>query len=131
MHVADERLERWFAHVLGSTAGTTTRETRERTGIRGRLALVMADVPGRWPQHFLADTPPPPELISAMRASYLDAGPELKLTAMVPRKIDLGRLASVADETWKTFQRNPFLRAFTGWLIIITLLALTWIITHP
>ncbi|WP_052361462.1 hypothetical protein [Geminisphaera colitermitum] len=136
MHVADERMERWFARVLGSAACATA---PERIGIRGRLALVMANVPARWPQHFLADpdpasgpdTPLPPELVEAMRASYLEAGPELKLTTMTPRKIDLGRIATVADETWKTFRRLPFLRAATAWLVIITLLALAWIVTHP
>ncbi|EIQ01135.1 hypothetical protein OpiT1DRAFT_05703 [Opitutaceae bacterium TAV1] len=122
IHVAEARLEAWCANVLGS---------RERAGLRGRLALAMANVPGRWPQHFLADTPPPPELVAAMRASYIETGPELKLTAMVPRKIDFGPVANAAGETWKTFRRLPFLRAVTGWVLIVALLAVIWVITHP
>lgn len=132
MHVADERLERWFVRVLGPTA---RHAARDRVGIRGRLALVMANVPARWPQHFMndpdSDTPLPPELVAAMRASYLEAGPELKLTTMTPRQIDLGPIASAADETWKTFRRLPFLRAATAWLLIIAFFTLVWVVTHP
>ncbi|MCX6936379.1 MAG: hypothetical protein NTU80_00555 [Verrucomicrobia bacterium] len=126
MHEAERRTTAWFQMVLGDAADPED----ERLGTRGRIALVMADVPARWPQHFLAETPPPPELIEAMRAAYIEAGPEMELTRMVPRPLDFGPIANVADEAWKTFARWPVLRAVMGWILFLGLLALIWRVTH-
>lgn len=126
MREAERRTTEWFARVLGDAADPDD----ERLGTRGRIALVMADVPARWPQHFLASAPPPFELVEAMRAAYLEAGPELELTRMVPRPLDFGPIANVADEAWKTFARWPILRALFGWALFIGLLAALWFATH-
>jgi hypothetical protein len=126
MREAERRTAAWFARVLGDAADPDD----ERLGTRGRIALVMADVPARWPQHFLAATPPPPELVEAMRAAYLEAGPELELSRMVPRPLDFGPIANVADEAWKTFARWPVLRAIVGWALFVGLLAAVWWATH-
>ncbi len=126
MREAERRTGAWFARVLGDAAELDD----ERAGARGRIALVMADVPARWPQHFLAETPPPPELVEAMRTAYIEAGPELELTRMVPRPIDFGPIANVADEAWKTFARWPVLRAVFGWAFFVGLLAAAWFATH-
>lgn len=125
MRVANERIAAWFDHILGGEAGSS-----ERISARGRLALVMADVPGRWPHYFLRPEPPPPEMVQAMRAAYLEAGPELQFSNMAPRPIDLGPIANVAGETWRTFQRWPVLRAIVGWGIILGLLGATWVLTR-
>ena len=126
MREAERRTAAWFQKVLGDAADPED----ERLGTRGRIALVIADVPARWPQHFLAETPPPPELVAAMRAAYIEAGPELELTRMVPRPFDFGPIANVADEAWKTFTRWPILRACLGWLFFLGLLALAWMAAH-
>ncbi len=126
MREAERRTNAWFTRVLGDAADPDD----ERLGTRGRIALVLADVPGRWPQHFLAETPPPPELVQAMRAAYIEAGPELELARMVPRELDFGPIANVADEAWKTFARWPILRAVLGWLVFVGLLAAAWRATH-
>ena len=126
MREAERRATEWFARVLGDAADPED----ERLGTRGRIALVMADVPARWPQHFLSTTPPPPELVEAMRAAYIEAGPELELTRMVPRPLDFGPIANAADEAWQTFARWPVLRAVLGWLLFVGLLAFLWIRTH-
>jgi hypothetical protein len=125
MQVANERMASWFDHVLGDET-----PSGERISVRGRLALVMADVPGRWPHYFLRGDPTPPELVEAMKAAYLEAGPELQFSNMAPRPIDLGPIANAAGETWKTFLRWPLLRAITGWAIIIAVLAFTWVMTR-
>lgn len=126
MREAERRTAAWFAQVLGDAADPED----ERLGTRGRIALVMADVPARWPQHFLAATPPPPELVEAMRAAYIEAGPELELTRMVPRPIDFGPIANAADEAWQTFARWPVLRAVFFWMLFVGLLAVLWFSTH-
>jgi hypothetical protein len=126
MREAERRTNSWFARVLGDAADPDD----ERLGTRGRIALVLCDVPARWPQHFLADGPPPSELIEAMRAAYIEAGPEIEITSMFPRPMDFGPIANVADEAWKTFARWPLLRAALGWLFFLGLLAAAWFFTH-
>jgi hypothetical protein len=125
MGVANERIAAWFDHVLGDPG-----ESIGRLTVRGRLALTMADVPGRWPHYFLRPDADSPELKAAMQAAYLEAGPELQFSNMVPRPIDLGPIANVAGETWKTFKRWPALRAATGWALIVGLLAAAWVSTR-
>ena len=125
MQVANEWMAGWFDQLLGDET-----PSGERLSVRGRLALVMADVPGRWPHFFLRTENVPPELVERMKAAYLEAGPELQFSNMVPRPIDLGPIANVAGETCKTFQRWPLLRAFVGWALIIGLLAFTWVLTR-
>lgn len=125
MRIANERIAQWFDTILGDET-----PSGERISVRGRLALAMADVPGRWPHYFLRAEPPPPELVQAMRAAYLEAGPELQFSNMAPRPIDLGPIANVAGETWRTFKRWPLLRAITGWLILLGLLAASWVATR-
>lgn len=126
MREAERRTTAWFRGVLGDAVDPED----ERLGTRGRIALVFADVPARWPGHFLAPTPPPAELVEAMRAAYIEAGPELELTRMVPRPMDFGPIANVADEAWKTFARWPLLRAVIGWMLFVGLLAALWWATH-
>lgn len=126
MREAERRTDEWFHRVLGDAADPGD----ERLGARGRIALVLADVPARWPQHFLAATPPPPELVEAMRAAYIEAGPELELTRMVPRPIDFGPIANAADEAWQTFARWPVLRTIFFWLLFVGLLATIWLKTR-
>ena len=125
MRIANERMASWFDNILGDET-----PSGERIGVRGRLALAMTDVPGRWPHYFLRPDPPPPEMVQAMRAAYIEAGPELQFSNMAPRPIDLGPIANVAGETWRTFQRWPVLRAIVGWMIILGLLAACWVLTR-
>lgn len=126
MREAERRTTIWFRNVLGDAVDPDD----ERLGTRGRIALVLADVPARWPGQFLAPAQPPAELVEAMRAAYIEAGPEMKVTRMVPRPMDFGPIANVADEAWKTFARWPLLRAIIGWLMFIGLLAALWRATH-
>lgn len=126
MQLAERRMEAWFARVLGDAADPND----ERLGTRGRIALVMADVPARWPQYFLSEAEPPEELVSAMRTAYLEAGPELDLSRMVPRPFDFGPIANAADEAWRTFARWPVLRVLLAWLVFVLLLAGLWFATH-
>ena len=126
MREAERRTNAWFTRVLGDAVDPDD----ERLGTRGRIALVLADVPARWPQHFLAEATPPPDLVEAMRAAYIEAGPEMEVTRMVPRPLDFGPIANVADEAWRTFRRWPLLRAIAGWLLFIGLLGAIWFATH-
>src|SRR4051812_16047347 len=50
MGEANARIKAWFERLFGPANG----EDEERFQARGRLALITAEIPRRWPQHFLS-----------------------------------------------------------------------------
>jgi hypothetical protein len=83
----------WFAAVL----------ERIPTGVehvlntRGRLALLLADMPGKWQDQFLRPGPWPEEFVKAMQDAYLRAGPDFQISQMAPRPLDLGPITTLTN----------------------------------
>jgi hypothetical protein len=110
----------WFAQVLQeSPAGTD-----HMLSTRGRLALLLADMPGKWQEQFLRPGPWPEEFVGAMRDAYLRAGPDFQLAKMAPRPLDLGPIATVTS-----FQ-IPYKKWMLIWIICAFLLIAFFIVTH-
>jgi hypothetical protein len=57
-----------------------------------------------------------------MKSSHLEAGPDLAVSSMVPRPIDLGMITEAAGETLERFERWPVLRALFLWLVFASVL---------
>lgn len=108
----------WFEGMLGRAS-----EAAERTPIDGRVALLLADGPQRWPYAFLSTEPAPDAFREAMRASLVRAGPDMNVSSMVPRPIDLGPLSDAAGETIDRIGKWPVLRTLLLWLVFIASLA--------
>ena len=117
----DHVVTEWFAEVL----------ERIPTGVeqllstRGRLALLLADMPGRWQDQFLRPGPWPEEFVIAMRETYLRAGPDFQLSQMTPRPLDLGPMATLGNLT-----QLPFKKMVLVWLAFVILLVAVFILTH-
>jgi hypothetical protein len=126
MRVTDGCIGAWLTAVLGDSA---TRK-RERVGVRGRLTMVITDAPARWPEQFLGEGAPPPEMIEAMRTAYLEAGPELEFSNMATRPIDLGPIANLAGDAWETWRRWPWLRMAVGWSLLLAAMVALWVLTR-
>ena len=116
----DRVVTEWFARVLQEPqlGGEPMLSTR------GRLALLLADMPGKWQDQFLRPDPWPEEFISAMRETYLQAGPEFQLVRMTPRPLDLGPIAHLTN-----LSRRPWLMV-TIWIVFAVLLVALFIFTH-
>ena len=84
---------------------------------RGRLALLLADMPGRWQEQFLRPGPWPQEFVSAMRETYFRAGPDFQLSKMAPRPLDLGPITTLTN-----LGRLPYLRMTLVWTLFALLL---------
>lgn len=110
-------MDQWFAEVLNRRD-----EPHERIAIEGRVALLLCDGPQRWPYAFLEEKIPP-EFSQAMQVGALTAGPDMAVSSMVPRPIDLGPISEVAGETLETFERLPLLRTLFLWLLFAGALA--------
>ena len=123
--LAAEEMDRivieWFAEVL---QGPPT-NADQTLSTRGRLALLLADMPGRWQQQFLRPGPWPEEFISAMRETYLRAGPDFQLSKMTPRPFDLGPITTLTN-----LGKLPYLKMVLAWTLFALLLVAIFILTH-
>jgi hypothetical protein len=111
-------MDTWFAEVLDEVG-----QPHDRLAIDGRVSLLLCDGPERWPYAFLDEDNIPADFVKAMRSSNLEAGPDLAVSSMVPRPIDLGRITGAAGETLERFERWPALRALFLWIVFASALA--------
>jgi hypothetical protein len=107
-----------FSDILGDDPAT-----HERLAIDGRVALLLCEGPERWPYAFLEQENLPGEFVQAMRSTFLEAGPDLAVSSMVPRPIDLGRITEAAGETLERFEKWPQLRTLFLWILFASALA--------
>ena len=77
---------------------------------RGRLALLLVDMPGRWQRWFLEDSGWPEEFVTQMRSSYLAAGPAFQSRTMTPQVLDLPAVVTAANQGWEALGQSPWLR---------------------
>ena len=117
----DRIVTEWFSEVLQSppTKADNTLSTR------GRLALLLADMPGKWQDQFLRPGPWPVEFTSAMRETFLRAGPDFQLSKMTPRPLDLGPIMTLTS-----FGRLPYFRMVLVWALFALLLVVVFWLTH-
>jgi hypothetical protein len=113
MLLATEEMEHlvteWIAEVLA--VPDSAADFDPLLAARGRLGLLLADMPGRWQDQLLKPGPWPEEFVTAMRETYLRAGPDFQFVQMAPRPIDLGPVTVLAQ-----LSDFPFFRAFILWL---------------
>ena len=123
--LAAEEMDRivieWFAEVLQMPPANAD----QMLSTRGRLALLLADMPGRWQEQFLRPGPWPKEFISAMRETYLRAGPDFQLSKMTPRPFDLGPITTLTN-----LGKLPYLKMVLAWTLFALLLVAIFILTH-
>ena len=123
--IAVEEMDRlvieWFAAVLQESPANAD----QMLTTRGRLALLLADMPGRWQEQFLRPGPWPEEFVGAMRETYFRAGPDFQLYKMTPRPLDLGPITTLSN-----LGKIPYFRMTLVWtLFALLLIAIFWL-TH-
>jgi len=117
----DRIVTEWFVEVLQEPPTNAD----QMLSTRGRLALLLADMPGRWQDQFLRPGPWPEEFVSAMRETYLRAGPDFQLSKMTPRPFDLGPITTLTN-----LGKLPYLKMVLAWTLFALLLVAIFIITH-
>jgi hypothetical protein len=111
----------WFAQVLQESVT----DANHMLSTRGRLALLLADMPGKWQDQFLQPGPWPEEFIKSMRDAYLRAGPDFQLAKMTPRPLDLGPIATLTN-----LSLLPFKKMMVVWIIFALVLIAIFVKTH-
>jgi hypothetical protein len=74
------------------------------------------------PYAFLDRRAIPPDFASAMRESSIQAGPDLAVSSMVPREIDLGPISEAAGETLERIEKWPIVRTLLLWAVFVATL---------
>jgi hypothetical protein len=118
-------MDLWFANMLDQRG-----LPHERIAIDGRLALLLCDGPEKWPYAFLDEQEVPDDFEQAMRAGAIQAGPDMAVSSMVPRPIDLGPIPEAAGETMERIERWPILRTMLLWLVFAGALAVIFYATR-
>jgi hypothetical protein len=111
----------WFAQVLQEPPTGTD----QMLSTRGRLALLLVDMPGKWQDQFLRPGPWPDAFVTSMRNAYLHAGPDFQLSKMAPRPMHLGPITTLAN-----FSRLPAARMIAAWVGFTLALVLFFLFTH-
>jgi len=115
---AERMMDAWFREVLGERD-----LPHDRIAVSGRVALLLTGGTEQTPYVFLDEEHIPPEFCRAMQQSSIAAGPDLAVSSMVPRAIDLGPITEAAGETIERIERWPLLRTLVLWLVFAAALA--------
>lgn len=121
----DRMMDGWFGELLGDK-----NLPHERIAVEGRVALLLSDGVERWPYAFLDEQHVPPEFAEEMRRRSIQAGPDMTVTSMVPREIELGTLTEVAGQTFEQMEKWPILRVTLLWALFLSALALVFYATR-
>ncbi len=105
IHEARRMHRDWLRGIIGDL-----KVPEGRLDANGRLAFLLCDGPNEYPDFFLNSSDAPLEMLTAMRAPIQQSGPDLAVSSMVPRPIDLGALPDIAEETSGFFGRHPWAR---------------------
>ncbi|MGH7943983.1 MAG: hypothetical protein ACREH8_06565 [Opitutaceae bacterium] len=118
-------MDLWFAGMLDQRG-----QPHDRIAIDGRLALLLCDGPQRWPYAFLDERDVSREFEHAMRAGAIQAGPDMTVSSMVPRPIDLGLIPEAAGETIERIERWPVLQTLLLWAVFAAALGGIFYVTR-
>ena len=99
-----------------------------RLAARGRLALLLADMPGKWQGVFLTPQPWPSAFTESMRKSYLAAGPRFANLTMVPKPLELNVIGEGAAQWWETMDRRPIVRRMFALFLLALIGGTLWFI---
>ena len=121
----DRLMDVWFGAVLGEKD-----LPHDRIATEGRVALLLADGLQRWPYVFLERDHLPAAFLQAVKQGSIKAGPDLAVSSMVPREIDLGTITEAAGETLERIERLPVLRVMLLWAIFVGVLLTVFLATR-
>jgi hypothetical protein len=123
--IAVEEMDRFVTDWFGQVLQQPPTGADQMLSTRGRLALLLADMPGRWQDQFLRPGPWPDQFVKDMREMYLRAGPDFQLSKMAPRQLDLGPITVLTK-----FTRLPYVKMATIWFLFALLLVALFLLTH-
>jgi hypothetical protein len=96
---AYEWIDHWFQRLLPEVPPA-------RAPMVGRVGVYLTQATRRWPSVFLAeDDEIPGELKAALRETLVQSGPDLRVSSMTPRPLDISDGVEELEETWERLGR--------------------------
>jgi hypothetical protein len=86
----------WFQRIFPDLSGSPARICSI-----GRVSLYLSNAAERWPDVFLAEGELPPEFIQTMQETFIQSGPDLRVSTMIPRDPDLPEESDLLKEAWQ------------------------------
>ncbi|HEY1847676.1 MAG TPA: hypothetical protein VGG37_00660 [Opitutaceae bacterium] len=124
LEVTHSRIGAWFAKSGGECDWSD-----DQTRLQGRLALILADLPGRYANCFLGSDPMPPGLARAMSSFQILPGPEVRLSNMAPEPLEFAFLEPGDPRLrGRRFWRPA--RAIVSWILIFGFFGIAWAASH-
>jgi hypothetical protein len=124
MNATQSRIGAWLAR-----SGQPADWTSDRIRAQGRLALIVADLPGRWPNSFLSSSPFPDELAAAMASTQVLPAPKMNVSNMAPEPLEFG-LLEPGDPRIQSKRIWMPIRAVVPWLLIFGFFGVAWASSH-
>jgi hypothetical protein len=124
METTHARIGEWLAK-----SGQPVDWSSERTRAQGRLALVIADFPGRWSESFLDSGPFPEALSEAIASCQILPAPGMRLSNMAPEPLEFG-LLEPGDPRLRSRRIWIPMRAMVPWLLIFGFFGVAWASSH-
>lgn len=121
----EAELAGWFKALLGGEG-----VDGDEISLQGRLALLLAETPCRWHALLLTDPPWPGKFVRAVRESYLEAVPELRLGRMECPVLELGAIPHLADSVLRGLDRLHWVKWSLIWLGLIASCVLIFYLTR-
>ena len=105
-------MDRWLGKILQSP---------ETVSGAGLISLLITDAVEKWPTAFMADDVPA-DLQEAMQESDVRAGPDLRVSSMVPRPIDPSPLLEVMlPDRWEKPSRGALVTISLAAVVVLAL----------
>jgi hypothetical protein len=124
MGITHDRIAAWLGR-----SGREVDWTSHRVKAQARLALVIADLPGRWPNQFLSADPLPPELAEAIASVKILPAPGMRVSKMAPEPLEFG-LSDQDDPRLHARRIWIPLRTVVSWLLIFGFFGVAWASSH-
>lgn len=118
-HIAGEEIESMLTDWLRSVLELDSHQPPEAVSRRGRLALLLMNMPNEWQDAFLSDPPWPAGFAESLRQQYSLTGPEFSRAHMSARPLDLGPIPKVADVALRKLEKYPRFRSALIWSVLI------------
>jgi len=124
MQVTRGKIDDWLTKIDLSPEFTS-----ERTAADARIALILADLPGRWSDHFLNSGTLPAQFMNSIGTTRVLPTPEMCVSTMPPAPLDLG--AGEGNEpTFALPSVGSFPHAALTWITILSFFCTVWAASH-
>ncbi|MDB6052692.1 MAG: hypothetical protein JWN25_215 [Verrucomicrobiales bacterium] len=102
MQEAFTEMDVWFKQLL-----PTNNIPPERLAALGRVGMHMMNATHKWPNVFLSGEDLPSEFTHQIYQTTVKAGPDLRISSMIPRPLDTNPEGEVLDEKWERLGKVP------------------------